>query len=658
MKRIIGIVNENLRTVIKGIESYHTESVEELNEIEKTIREKGKKAKDLKKLVGTSRKNISKLENEIDELQADLEELNNKFGLKNLTEMVEVGTREINGKILEKRSLIDEESERIKDITNQANELKESLISLNRSREFTKVNMRNSEILGLYYKNTLNDIIDFTENHTDEIEGKVVTSDQDISKKEIDKANISNDIDDAIFEEIENFSINDLNDDDIKNALSSINEQDTEEEKVEIKEISTEEELDEILDDASELMKITNDIVEKTANIPVPEVKEEKKEEKVVEATEEVIEVKEIPVVDNIPTEEDTTDEDDAEESGDDTSSGNEVLTPFEITTEEKSLTDEDINAELLSKNPNFEKELEELRNLFSSGNEKIKDNIQNADKVVELEIEEENKPPHEDVFNISFEDDEEDNEDEENIFKQLNSMMNENNESETFNQNLSYETGDFDQEFNELGLDKTNFNDEDFAKFKEHFNKVNVQSHLDVMKKHNINKNKIYTSVDVINEVTPQNVDVIISMLENNYSDAIIEYVYGYLNKVSILKLEGLVHDGKEYELSEILYNSITDDKKETISSVLNLTNSELKSLKSSSKGNLFRIINSFPEIVKANYNTLKSYNINNLNECFTKYPERFIYNPDKFAAILDKYDPQDLARCVNKNAAVINKL
>ena len=53
-----------------------------------------------------------------------------------------------------------------------------------------------------------------------------------------------------------------------------------------------------------------------------------------------------------------------------------------------------------------------------------------------------------------------------------------------------------------------------------------------------------------------------------------------------------------------------------------------------------------------------LRDLEINNLKECIVKHPRRFLMNPDKFRAILDKYDTEDLIRCINKNSAVIDKL
>ena len=64
------------------------------------------------------------------------------------------------------------------------------------------------------------------------------------------------------------------------------------------------------------------------------------------------------------------------------------------------------------------------------------------------------------------------------------------------------------------------------------------------------------------------------------------------------------------------------------------------------------------FPNIVKSNFNYLKALGINNYKEIFMKHTHMFIYNPDKFKAIFEKYDRADLVRCLEKNGAVIEKL
>ena len=67
---------------------------------------------------------------------------------------------------------------------------------------------------------------------------------------------------------------------------------------------------------------------------------------------------------------------------------------------------------------------------------------------------------------------------------------------------------------------------------------------------------------------------------------------------------------------------------------------------------------MNMFLDIVMANYKVLRDLQINNLKDCITKHPRRFLMNPDRFSAILDKYDTEDLIRCIQKNSAVLDKL
>ena len=43
---------------------------------------------------------------------------------------------------------------------------------------------------------------------------------------------------------------------------------------------------------------------------------------------------------------------------------------------------------------------------------------------------------------------------------------------------------------------------------------------------------------------------------------------------------------------------------------------------------------------------------------EVFMGHTHMFFINPDRFRAIFEKYDHADLIRCLEKNAAVIEKL
>lgn len=64
------------------------------------------------------------------------------------------------------------------------------------------------------------------------------------------------------------------------------------------------------------------------------------------------------------------------------------------------------------------------------------------------------------------------------------------------------------------------------------------------------------------------------------------------------------------------------------------------------------------FPKIVKLNYEYLKNIGIKNYKEIFMQHTHMFLLDPNKFNAIFEKYDHDDLIRCLEKNGAVIEKL
>lgn len=64
------------------------------------------------------------------------------------------------------------------------------------------------------------------------------------------------------------------------------------------------------------------------------------------------------------------------------------------------------------------------------------------------------------------------------------------------------------------------------------------------------------------------------------------------------------------------------------------------------------------FPKIIKTNYNYLTNIGISNHKDIFMKHTHMFLLDPDKFSAIFEKYDHDDLIRCLEKNGAVIEKL
>ena len=83
-----------------------------------------------------------------------------------------------------------------------------------------------------------------------------------------------------------------------------------------------------------------------------------------------------------------------------------------------------------------------------------------------------------------------------------------------------------------------------------------------------------------------------------------------------------------------------------------------DIESINNSAKQDVLEKLELFPLIVKVNYDSLKNVGIANYKEVFMGHAHMFLQNPDKFQAIFDKYDHDDLVRCLEKNAAIIEKL
>ena len=67
---------------------------------------------------------------------------------------------------------------------------------------------------------------------------------------------------------------------------------------------------------------------------------------------------------------------------------------------------------------------------------------------------------------------------------------------------------------------------------------------------------------------------------------------------------------------------------------------------------------MNAYPEIVKTNFEVIKNLGVKDPIGILINHPTRFTMNPTNFLDILDKYDEEDLVRCLDKNGAVIDKL
>ena len=610
MEKMIGVINNSLRNIINGIKTHRVDAEKNLAVIKADMDDKVSIAAQYKANVEESRSIIASLEIEISELENDLRDLNEKFGSKNFKEILAAGNKEINTKIIEKRALISEQNQRILDLTKKAHTLKDDLVKLKQRKATTEEALNKSVVLVNYYETRINEIIKYSEenpggldNYTTPVEE--VEEVKNLETLVYEKYEEEIPVDESVFEEIDEISTIELDEEALKEAIEDINEEKGEEiESLEVEDtpghldLTMTQQLDDIILAATKVLEEEKRNVEKT---PVINIESEIKK---VE-----LEVDKHTVINNekdnvVVTEEviDETDED----------NGEQILVPEDNSNIEHIIVEDDL-------------ELEEIdgADLFVDKPEEVE--VEEKEK--EVVIPEENDEP----LNVT---------------------------SNVFNESIFKSTNFYDL-LSECNLDHDRFSEEDLVKLESKFNKELIVEFVNVLKKHNIAISKIYDNVDVMLEVTPQNMDHILTLLDKSgaTNDAI-GYVFNKLNKVNINSLELAINNNADRHLTELLFDAIPYEGETDLVNRLGLDAREEADLKRFASIEEYKMMNLFPEIVLANYETLKGLKIDNLNECITKHPHRFIFNPDRFNDILDKYDTDDLIRCINKNSAVIDKL
>lgn len=655
MEKMIGVINNSLRNVITGIKTHRADAEKNLAVIKADMDDKVLIAAQYKVNVEDARTIIAGLENEISDLENDLKHLNETFGSKNFTEILSAGNKEINTKIIEKRAAISQQNQRILDLTEKAHVLKEDLIKLKQRKASLEESLNKSVSLERYYDLRITDIITYSEEHSNELDKF------ELAPKEEKQVNVNElvykdfgveatPVDGSVFEEIDELSTLELDEETLNQVIEDLQENRvSDDEDLDILEdtpgyvdLTMTQQLDDIILAANKIISserasiVPEKAVEETTQL-VEEVKVTKVEveeapvveEVIEEVTEEIVEEvkeEEAPVVEEVKEVEET-----AEESVGDAIS--KVLEDIKVVDDDLEDEDDEDEVQLIP--------FEELEATVNKNKIPVPEVVEDTEKVEKPTVI--NNEIKEMEVNIPEEND-----------QPLNVMSN------VFNKSIfDKESTNFYDLLNECNLDHDRFSADDLIKLENKFNKDMIVDFVNVLKKHNVAISRIYDNVDVMLNVTPQNMDYIISLLyRTGASNEAVGYVFDKLDKVSINSLELAVNNNPTRELTEILFDAIPYEGDSDILNRIGLNPKEEADLKRYATLEEFKMINLFPEVVLTNYNTLKGLRINNLNECFTKHPHRFIFNPDRFNAILDKYDTDDLIRCINKNCAVIDKL
>ena len=221
----INEINGKLKEILNELNIEKEELEDSLKVVQQKIDSKIDEAKGYKVNVDEYKANISSLETEIASFEKDLEDLKNNYGNKGLDAIVDVGTKEINSKIISKQKEIAKQVERINELTDRARTIKELLINLKKDKKEKKEKFDYVSVALEYYNSEFEKIINYSEENPDAL---VFTPTESVEVEHEDVPVIEEPIDDSpVFDEIESIdkeenpdenNVNDKNDDLVKDA--------------------------------------------------------------------------------------------------------------------------------------------------------------------------------------------------------------------------------------------------------------------------------------------------------------------------------------------------------------------------------------------------------------------------------------------------------
>lgn len=195
----INEINGKLKSILNELSNEKDELSSALEVVQQRIDSKIDEAKGYKTNVDEYKAHIAGLEEEIASFEKDLNDLKENYGNKGLDAIVEVGTKEINAKIVSKQKEIAKQVEKINELTDRARTIKELLINLKKDKKDKKDKFDSVSIALEYYSGELNKIIEYSENNSESLVYLPITDEE----VETDVPIIDEPIDDSpVFDEI------------------------------------------------------------------------------------------------------------------------------------------------------------------------------------------------------------------------------------------------------------------------------------------------------------------------------------------------------------------------------------------------------------------------------------------------------------------------
>ena len=595
MEKMISVINDNLNSVVNGIKDHKEQAEELLATIKTEMDKKVDIAQEYKNNVEDAKNKIARAEAEIKDLEKDLEDLNQKFDGKDFREILNAGNKEINSKIIEKRKAISVQGKRILDVTDKAHDLKEDIIDLKNRRIATEEDLVKTNTLLNYYETNINNMIDFTTYHVDELEGYSVPNygDEDVEDVDINKIE-----DGSIFEEIADISQSEPDAKLVDKALN--NKEEFDEEFADLLSEDNKIDSDSMAETLESIISTGKDIISSGKYVGMMDYLDE---DNTVEPTETVID-------EDVPEDVEITFDEDQGSSTIPEDQGSSNVPEENGSSNIPEDTDESVEIEDIEENGDSEINFDDFLISFDDVNDKLNLEETEEEATEETEVEEVEDTTTEETEEAS---------DEETMDKY------------------------FSDEFEVPG-----FEDEFEDKYEDSFPDAPVEED-EVEEKTEI--------IPIEEDLGSSDKEKIINLLLKTPTsrEEIDTYVTNFKD-IDVDRLKREVENDKDRELADILVG-VMPLQEDVIQEVLGLNDDQTKTLKKAA-GRKYIAINAFPELVKHNFDTIKNLGVKDPVGIFVNHPNRFTMNPSNFDDILDKYDEEDLIRCLDKNGAVIDKL
>lgn len=169
MDTMIKEINDNLKTIIDNLKENKDTFASALDNIQNQMDKKVDEAKKYKINVDECKDRIRELEEDNKALESSLSELNDKYGKMNLVSIIEAGNREIKSKINDNLISINKEKEHIAELTNKAREIKDLLITLKKDKTSKEEKLSNLTVIYDYYFDRISEISDYAFNHANNL---------------------------------------------------------------------------------------------------------------------------------------------------------------------------------------------------------------------------------------------------------------------------------------------------------------------------------------------------------------------------------------------------------------------------------------------------------------------------------------------------------